>query len=374
MSRSLLVLAFAASLSALLPAAGIAAADRDWSDVQLAWREDPRPPADAPFKAEAPRSRRETRRVQRRGATRRPPPNDMPMQVGGELAAALVAEPLARIDPKTKPEQAARSEGPIVHRDQPSVPQPDSRQRFDIMLPAGCAGDSRLPLVIWIHGDAWRDGSKADCPVRWLAEQGFAVASVGYRRSDTATFPAQLDDCRAAVESIIRNAAVWGIDHDRIAVVGSGGGGHLAALVGLSEPESIAAIAAIGAPSHLPTLGTEHDRPSSPASQLVGGPLPEFREAAQAASPLAHVTPDDPPCLVIHGERDDQVPLDQGVKLAAALRAAGVESRLVVLEGAGHKLPLDRGSTAGRALLEFLDRTLTSKSAEPRSVVIPTAR
>jgi acetyl esterase/lipase len=367
-----LVFACAAAMVVGLPTRGIAvAAGRDWSEVQLAWRDDPRPPADAPFEAEVPRGRRETRRAQRRGAVRRMPLDDVPVDVSKGAARAPLGQPLPWLP--TNP-AAERSDEPVIHRDQPSVPHPDSRQRFDILLPAGCAGGSRLPLVVWIHGDTWRDGSKADCPIRWLAERGYAVASVGYRLSDTATFPAQLDDCRAAVESIAGNAAVWGIDCDRIAVVGSGGGGHLAALFGLSEPEGIAAIAAIAAPSHLTTLGAEHDRPSSPASQLVGGPLPEFREAAQAASPLAHVSAGDPPCLVVHGERDEQVPLDQGVKLDAALRAAGVDSTLVVLEGAGHKPSLDCGSAAGNALLEFLDRTLAPNAAEPRSVIIPAAR
>lgn len=353
-------LACAAALIAALPATGDAATGRDWTDVQLAWRDDPRPPADAPFAVEVPRSRREARRAQRRVTTRRMPLDDVPIHVGDGAAPA--------------PEVAARADEPIVHRDQPSVPQPDSRQRFDILLPAGCAGTSRLPLVVWIHGDTWRDGSKDDCPIRWLTDEGYAVASVGYRLSDAATFPAQLDDCRAAVESIAGNAAVWGIDCERIAVVGAGGGGHLAALVGLAEENGVAAVAAIAAPTQLTTLGPEHDRPSSPASQLVGGPLPEFREAAQAASPLAHVSAGDPPCLIVHGEHDERVPLSQSLKFDAALRAAGVESTLVVLEGVGHKPSLDRDAAAGQALLAFLARTLAPDAAEPRSVIIPASR
>jgi acetyl esterase/lipase len=378
MKPSWLVLACATAMMAGLPASGGAvAAERDWSDVQLAWRDDPRPPADAPFEGEVPRGRRETRRAQRRAAARRMPLDDLPVHVGGRAVPAPLEERL-RFDEPIAPmpvlEQAERSDEPVIHRDQPSVPQPDSRQRFDILLPAGCAGGSRLPLVVWIHGDTWRDGSKADCPIRWLADQGYAVASVGYRLSDAATFPAQLDDCRAAVESIAGNAAVWGIDRDRIAVVGSGGGGHLAALVGLAEENGVAAVATIAAPTHLTTLGPEHDRPSSPASQLIGGPLPEFREAAQAASPLAHVSAGDPPCLIVHGAHDEVVPLSQSLKFDAALRAAGVESTLVVLEGGRHTPSLDRGSAAGKALLEFLDLMLAPNAAEPRSVIIPASR
>jgi acetyl esterase/lipase len=375
MKPSPLVLACTAAMVVGLPANdGGIAAERDWSSAQFAWRDDPRPPADAPFEGEVPRGRRETRRANRRAAARRRPLDDLPIHVGSEVRPAPLAEPIPRLDPIPAVELAERTDEPIIHRDQPSVPQPDSRQRFDILLPAGCAGGSRLPLVVWIHGDTWRDGSKADCPIRWLADQGYAVASVGYRLSDAATFPAQLDDCRAAVESIAGNAAIWGIDRDRIAVVGAGGGGHLAALVGLAEGNGVAAVAAIAAPTHLTTLGPEHDRPSSPASQLIGGPLPEFREAAQAASPLAHVSAGAPPCLIVHGERDELVPLGQSLKFDAALRAAGVESTLVVLEGGRHTPSLDRGSAAGKALLEFLDRMLAPQAAEPRSVIIPASR
>jgi len=246
-----------------------------------------------------------------------------------------------------------------IHRGQPSLPAADARQRFDIYLPAGCSVGG-MPLVVWIHGDTWRDGSRADCPVAWLADEGFVVASVGYRLTDTSPFPAQLDDCRAALDEIRRAAEVWGIDRERIAVAGSGAGGHLAALLGLAadaEPR-VAAVCTVAAPTQLTSLGPEHDRPTSPASLLVGGPLVEFREAAQRASPLSYVSADDPPCLVIHGDRDESIPAAQSVKFDEALRAAGVDSTLLVLEGAGHRPGLGRTSPGGRALVAFLDRTL----------------
>jgi acetyl esterase/lipase len=225
-----------------------------------------------------------------------------------------------------------------------------------------------VPLVVWIHGDTWRDGSKADCPVTWLALEGYAVASIGYRTSDLTRFPAQLDDCRAAIAEIVRRAGEWGLDPTRIAVVGHGGGGLLAALVGLADdpadadaaaPRSpTAAVALLSAPTDLTNLGPEHDRPRSPASLLVGGPLPEVREAALRASPVWHVSPDDPPCLVIHGTADLSIPVDQAVRLDAALSAVGVPSTLLLLDRAGHAATIGRDSPAGRAILEFLDAVL----------------
>jgi len=230
-----------------------------------------------------------------------------------------------------------------------------------------------VPLVVWIHGDTWRDGSKADCPVTWLALEGYAVASIGYRTSDLARFPAQLDDIRDALAEIVRRAGEWGLDPTRIAVVGHGGGGHLAALVGLADdpaddeaaaPRSApAAIALLSAPTDLTSLGPEHDRPRSPASLLVGGPLPEVREAALRASPVWHVSADDPPCLVIHGTADATVPVDQALRLDAVLRAVGVPSTLLLLDRAGHAPTISRGSLAGQALREFLDAALRPAAA-----------
>jgi acetyl esterase/lipase len=364
----------AVTVSACAVLAG--AAERDWSTIELAWRGDPRATADTPFEAEAAPMRRPTRRAQRRAAGRRRMPLDtVPVEVRSpgvvperalDVSNVFVTEtpaPSLRVEATLDspfPSQPSVAAGAVmIHRGQPSLPTADARQRFDIYLPAGCSAGG-MPLVVWIHGDAWRDGSRADCPVAWLADEGYVVASVGYRLTDTAPFPAQLNDCRAGVDELRRAAEVWGFDRDRIAVVGSGAGGHLAALVGLAaeaEPR-VAAVCTVAAPTHLTSLGPEHDRPTSPASLLVGGPLGEFREAAQRASPLSYVSADDPPCLVIHGDRDDSIPAAQSVKFDAALRAAGVDSTLVVLEGAGHRPDLGRASPAGRALLEFLDRTL----------------
>jgi len=362
---------------ALVATAVLGAEGRDWGGVELAWRGDPRATADAPFDAEAAPARRPTRRAQRRAAARRRMPlDDVPVE--GRGASPRPAEPLdasgvfasgppplpLRVEttlasPFDTAATRAAEGNVVIHRDQPSLAAADARQRFDLFLPAGCSAGG-MPLVVWIHGDTWRDGSRADCPIAWLADEGYVVASVGYRLTDTATFPAQLDDCRAAVDEIRRTAEVWGVDRERIAVVGSGAGGHLAALLGLSGPadERVTAVCTVAAPTHLTSLGAEHDRPTSPASLLVGGPLTEFREAAQRASPLSYVSADDPPCLVIHGDLDESIPAAQSVKFDAALRAAGVDSTLVVLEGTGHRARLDRTAPAGRALLEFLDRTL----------------
>lgn len=364
--------------SMLVDAVG-AADDARPSELLLAWREDPRPAADTPAGVEVPPGRRVSRRAQRRNSRRRQPLDEMPIEVapGGPPSGA----PIPDDDPPAAPVQAAPADasGITTHRDQPygrpADGQPQhSRNRFDLYLPAGCNAGG-MPLVVWIHGDTWRDGSKTDCPLIWLAKEGYAVASIGYRLSDTAVFPAQLDDCRAAIAEIERNADVWGIDRDRVAVVGTGAGGHLAALVGLSSHPGagrttpadrsgdttlprIAAVCAVAAPASLTTLGPEQDRPGSPASRLVGGPLPEFREAAQRASPVTHVSADDPPVLILHGAADGTVPPKQAVEFAATLKAANVDNTLVVLPNVGHSPVLELGTAGGQALISFLDRVL----------------
>jgi acetyl esterase/lipase len=366
--------------------------------VVVEWREDPRPAADTPAGVEVPQGRRGSRRAQRRSTRRRSPLDEMPYETGPvrpPLRDALPAKefvPVAPPDESTttavaadtqlvSPVRAASADanGITTHRDQPygqlQTGQPHhARQRFDLYLPAGCNAGG-MPLVVWIHGDTWRDGSKADCPLTWLASEGYAVASIGYRLSDTAMFPAQLDDCRAAIAEIEQNFEVWGIDPKRVAVVGSGAGGHLAALVGLTSlPPAIygtaidrvgdtslpriAAVCSVAAPTSLTTLGPEQDRAGSPASRLVGGPLPEFREAAQRASPITYVSAEDPPVLIVHGATDETVPAKQAVEFATTLKAANVDTTLVVLANVGHRPGLALGTPGGQALITFLDRVL----------------
>jgi dipeptidyl aminopeptidase/acylaminoacyl peptidase len=125
----------------------------------------------------------------------------------------------------------------------------------------------------------------------------------------------------------------------------------------------VAAACAVAAPAHLPSLAPA-ERTAAAAGRLVGGPLVEFREAAQAASPLAHVSADDPPVLLVHGDRDTEVPATQAVGLDRALKAAGTDSRLVLLDAAGHAVPLTVDSDGGAAVLEFLDAVLGAGARE----------
>jgi acetyl esterase/lipase len=343
---------------------------------------DPRPTADLSAGPPSTQERRPSRRALRRAARRGIPAEDQPQpgwraesdQAPVPRASLRVGQPAAATDFQAVPISVEatlgspfRQEQPSVHRDQPYGASPDPRRRFDIHLPPGCTGGS-LPLVVWFPGDEWQGGPRSECPVTWLVDHGYVIACVGYRSVETAIFPAQLDDCSAALATLVRDAAIWGIDPARICVMGAGGGGQLAALVGSertgrpasadADPSpSVAAVCVIATASQLTTLGASHDRAASAASRLVGGPLPELREAALAASPLAHVSPDDPPTLIVHGTHDAVIPSEQAVRLDRALAAAGVDHTLVLLD-AGHAVPLGPATPAATALRAFLDRVL----------------
>jgi acetyl esterase/lipase len=237
----------------------------------------------------------------------------------------------------------------------------DHRARLDIYARAGPVPARGRPAVLAIHGGGWRGGSKHDYgPMAGaLVEHGYVVVAVDYRlsRPGAPSWPANRDDLRAAVRWVRGHAAAYGVDPNRIAVMGASAGGHLAALIATC-PEGpspgAAASPAISArvqavidfygPSDLSALaaGSPHARPS--LTLYLGGGPDAVPDRYEAASPARHVTPDTPPTLLIHGADDWLVPLDQSRRLAAALHAAGVHHRLIVVEGARHGFGFQVGS------------------------------
>jgi acetyl esterase/lipase/cyclophilin family peptidyl-prolyl cis-trans isomerase len=244
-------------------------------------------------------------------------------------------------------------EGVAVHRDIPYVVGGHARQKLDLYLPK--AGGP-LPLIINIHGGAFRMGSKADgVPVEYLS-LGYAVASIGYRLSGDAIWPAQIEDCKAAVRWLRANARTYGIDPDRFAAWGASAGGHLAAMLGtaggvkefevgesLNVSSRVQAVVDYFGPTdflqmdaHRLPNGQVHDAADSPESQLVGGAIQENKDKVARADPITYVTAEAPPFLVCHGDADPLVPHHQSVLLEAALRKAGVPVTFYTVTGAGH--------------------------------------
>jgi acetyl esterase/lipase len=259
----------------------------------------------------------------------------------------LTAQPSSRGGKITLPQ------GTIVHRDVAYVPGGHERQRLDLYVPAGGAN---LPLIINVHGGAFRMGSKEDgVPVEYLTE-GYAVASINYRLSQHATFPAQIEDCKAAVRWLRANAGEYGLDPDRFAAWGASAGGHLAAMLGttsdtpefavgpnLDASSRVQAVVDYFGPTdflqmdaHRLPNGQVHDGADSPESRLVGGAIQENRERTVRANPITYVTAGDPPFLICHGDQDPLVPHHQSELLKAALEQAGVPVTFYTVRGAGH--------------------------------------
>lgn len=237
-------------------------------------------------------------------------------------------------------------------------------QRFDLWLPA--RGEGPFPLVVWIHGGGWERGDRHvrhAAPTEYLLNSGFAVASIDYRLSSEAVFPAQLVDVKAAVRHLRANSASYVIDPYRIALWGESAGGHLAALAGTTSHLALfddARLGNVGVSSRVqaivdfygPVSFTTFDRDSqaakcdrriaaadSTASRLIGAPVGTNLALAERASPITYVSAEAPPFFIQHGRADCMVPWQQSDALAKALRAkiapASVQTRFFDNEGHG---------------------------------------
>jgi acetyl esterase/lipase len=214
--------------------------------------------------------------------------------------------------------------------------------RMDLYVPK--AGRP-APVVVWIFGGSWKFGSKAyHVNLRDLTRSGIAVAAIEYRLSDTAKYPAQIDDCRTAVAWLHAHGATYGIDGRRIGLGGESAGGHLAALLGTLEgTPRIRAVCALYPPTNLVTMGRLYANPKKPSAMelLLGGPIEQKLALAAEASPVNHVSSSTPPFLIIHGTDDTLVPLAQSQELQQRLVEAHVESHLIVVPGKRHWFLLD---------------------------------
>lgn len=242
-------------------------------------------------------------------------------------------------------------DGVTVSRDLVYAVRGDRPMRLDLYRPEGDDASARRPVVVWVHGGGWKNGSKDRCPAVWLVPHGFAVASIDYRLTDVAQWPAQMDDCRDAVRWLRSHAEEHGLDAAHIGAWGGSAGGHLVALMGtLPVPEDEAVSSRVQAvcdwygPSDLLTMPpnvvgngrTAEDVAKSNGAKLLGKTVREVPELAKQVSAFHQVSKDDSPFLVMHGDEDPGVPLVQSTKLHEALQHAGVESTLHVVKGAGH--------------------------------------
>ncbi len=232
---------------------------------------------------------------------------------------------------------------------------------LDILRPRD-AGREPRPAVIWVHGGGWVGGDRAPSPNLPLAQAGFVTASIGYRFSHEAIFPAQIHDVKAAIRFLRANAGRWNIDPGRIGIWGASAGGHLAALAAVTADRAdlevegdnpgVSTAVQAAVPLCPPTdflvdLASISDYPPHPEaaqalSQLLGGDDladPAIRYRAELASPLVHAWAGAAPTLVVHGTRDDLVPVRQARSFVARLREVGAPAEYIELPEDDHSLP-----------------------------------
>lgn len=237
----------------------------------------------------------------------------------------------------------------------------------DVYIPA--PGVASGAAIVYLHGGGWAVGTRrrfgraftswSPTPLDRLAQAGFVVATVDYRLSGEARFPAQLHDVKAAIRWLRGNAARLGVDPTRVIAWGESAGGHLAVLAGLTgdraelegeigdqfgESSAVCGVVDWYGPMNLLSLSSQHrsdsdkrpDAAGSWESLLVGAPLQTDRARTRAASPISYVHAAAPPIQIHHGTIDTQVPFAQSAEFADALRQAGGTAELIVVEGSDH--------------------------------------
>ena len=249
------------------------------------------------------------------------------------------------------------------------------RLLLDLYLPSK---PQRPALVVWIHGGAWRRGTKSKMPLGELVKHGFAIASVDYRLSPVAKFPAQIHDCKAAIRFLRAKADQYGYDAERIGIAGSSAGGHLVALFGVTnnhrelegnvgrhgdQSSSVQAIVDYYGPTNFMTIlhqSTPHGLSVRvPALELLLGDRPERKaDLAKLASPVFHVDKKDPPLLLIHGDQDPQVPINQSHELHAKYKEHQLPVNFEVVHGGAHGGPQFHDARRTRLVLEFFKQHL----------------
>ncbi len=260
---------------------------------------------------------------------------------------------------------------------------------LDLFVPEDAKG--KLPLIVWIHGGGWVEGNKENPPALIFLKKGYAVASINYRLAPQAIFPAQIQDCKASIRFLRANAAKYNIDPDRIGVWGGSAGGHLVALLGVTGDakdlegnggnagvsSKVQAVCDFFGPTDFTKIkelrmsadpkieqklkDLKLDSDNNVLAKLLGGPIDKNTEKAEQASPVWYLKSlksdkkDYPPFLIMHGDKDPVVPVEQSVEFNDALKAAGLDSTLRVYKGAGHG---NLGGDSMKMVEDFFEKNL----------------
>ena len=242
---------------------------------------------------------------------------------------------------------------------------------IDLYLPKNAA--KPLPIIVWVHGGGWASGSKDACLSTRFIEHGYAAASISYRLSGIAPLPAQIHDCKGGIRWLRANAKQCNIDPDRIGVFGESSGGHLVALLGtsggveelegnvggnLGYSSDVQAVCDFFGPANMIKM-YDFFRGSNAIKMLTAlfdGDLPETEALARLASPDEYIDSCDPPFLIMHGQLDKVVPIDQSIQFHKDLKEKGVDVEFICVPDAGHGL-IDRPESK-KQIIKFFDKHL----------------
>src|SRR6478752_475953 len=247
-------------------------------------------------------------------------------------------------------------EGTVFHQNIPYANDTLKKHLLDIYLPPNAG--SANPLVIWVHGGAWNHNDKyADMSymkntIKSIVEKGYALASIDYRQSSTAIFPAQIQDCIQAVEFLNANASKYELDKNKFVLMGFSAGGHLASLMALSNNNNVTefypahkkpsfkikAVLDFYGPSDFLLFFSNLDptKVDNPITQLLGASPLARPDISKLASPVTYVDKNDPPFFIVHGEKDPDVAPAQAYLLKSYLDLAGVKNELTIVKDAPH--------------------------------------
>lgn len=285
-----------------------------------------------------------------------------------QTAIGQMVSPVQHIFPK----------GTITYPNIPYAEDTVQKHLLDIYVPH--ANKKNTPLIVWIHGGAWMlndkyaDMSYMQKTVKSFIDNGYALASVDYRYSTTAIFPAQIQDVNEAVQFLYDHAAKYNLNKNRIAVIGFSAGGHLASLMALSNNNNVKEFYPPGkkinfkircafdfyGPSDLVMLATNPDtsinNQQNPVSILLGAMPVDRPDLAKIASPVTYIDKNDPPFLIVQGEKDESVPNTESKILSSWLTLAGVPNKLIIVAGAPHYGVMYDADYIREDIFKYLDK------------------
>jgi acetyl esterase/lipase len=242
--------------------------------------------------------------------------------------------------------------------------------KMDVYYPS--QNNGRFPVTMYVHGGGWSSGDKAQgagaIEIPELQKAGFLVVSVNYRLAPEYVFPAMIEDVKCAVRSLRAHAEEYNLDPNRIGVWGGSAGGHLVALLGTSDESAGLDVGEYLEYSSRVQAVVDMFGPADLTVQFNGGYESARRVFgdfdAALASPVTYVTADDPPFLMLHGEKDALVPIEQSEILLAALQSVGVPAELVPVVNANHSFKPDGGQISpsrkeiAQLVVAFFEETL----------------